>query len=387
MLYFDFHYYSKVLAFTWRHKEWPKRYKTLFLLLVVVPLSTAFHGLCLALDYVFYPALWRQKVVAPVFIVGHARSGTTLMHRLLAADGERFSYFYYWQTFFPALTQRAAIRAIASIDKKMLGGAIERRLRAWDEKKFGPTRHIHNQGLWVPEEDQFVMRAAFVTQQWSLLLPIMNELDIFHIDDLAEKRRRRWMAFYKACVKRQLVDNGCTKTHLSKNPVMSGWLRAIIKTFPDAKIVVLVRDPAQCIPSTLRLLEINWKGNKWKPADYEAAQIELIRTCIDSFKLPAQVLQEYPHTLHQFVDYRDLTKAPTQTVKSAYAALGLDISEDFNDYLVQREQSEKQHSSDYKYDLNNYALSLEEIELELETFYQQYEWPRSREHWQGRELK
>ena len=375
-MYFDFYYYRKVLSYTWAQTQWPGRNKTLFKLLVLVPPITVLHALCLALDYVFFPALWRQQVKAPVFIVGHARSGTTLMHRLMAADGERFSYFHYWETFFPALTQRAIIRGIGWMDRTLFRHAIQTRLEAWDERTFGPTRHIHNQGLWIPEEDQFVMKAAFVTQQWALDLPLMDKIDIFHIEKLTGKRKRRWMGFYKECVKRQLLFNGGTKTHLSKNPLMSGWVNAILETFPDARIVVMVRDPIQCIPSTLRLVEISWKGKKWRKDQYDSAQQALTQISFDSFKLPAQVLAQRPDTPHYFVDYRELVSSPKQTVESIYSALDISMSGEYKDFLTRQEEKEKKHSSHYRYNIDDYAVTPAEIEAELDDFYQQYHWPR-----------
>lgn len=375
-MYFDFYYYRKVLSYTWAQTQWPGRNKTLFKLLVLVPPITVLHALCFALDYVFFPALWRQQVKAPVFIVGHARSGTTLMHRLMAADGERFSYFHYWETFFPALTQRAIIRGIGWLDRTLFRHAIQQRLEAWDERTFGPTRHIHNQGLWIPEEDQFVMKAAFVTQQWALDLPLMDKIDIFHIEKLTEKRKRRWMGFYKECVKRQLLFNGGTKTHLSKNPLMSGWVNAILETFPDARIVVMVRDPIQCIPSTLRLVEISWKGKKWRKDQYHSAQQALTQISFDSFKLPAQVLAQRPDTPHFFVDYRELVSSPKQTVESIYSALDISMTGEYQDFLSRQEEKEKKHSSHYRYNIDDYAVTPAEIEAELDDFYRQYHWPR-----------
>jgi hypothetical protein len=375
-MYFDFFFYRRVLSYTWAQKQWPGRNKTLFKLLVLVPMITALHALSFLLDYVFFPALWRQQVKAPVFIVGHARSGTTLMHRLLAADGERFSYFYYWETFFPALTERAVIRFLGWIDRKLFRQTIRRQLEAWDERTFGPTRHIHEQGLWIAEEDQFVMNAAFVTQQWALDLPLMDTMDIFHIDSLSSKRRQSWLRFYQACIKRQLVANGGTKTHLSKNPLLSGWVNGIIETFPDARIVVMVRDPMQCIPSTLRLVEMNWQARKWHKAQYARAQEALTQVCFDSFKLPERALAEHRGTAHCFVDYRDLVGSPKRTVETVYRALGISMTGYYSDYLGGQEEKEKQHVSHYRYSIDDYAVTPVLIETELAEFYQKYQWPR-----------
>ena len=102
-MYFDLQYYWRVLRHVWSLKQWPGRRRTLVRLLLLVPLEYLFNVLFFTLDYLVFPSLWRQQVERPVFIVGHARSGTTLVHRLLAADGETFSYFLYWEMFFPSL--------------------------------------------------------------------------------------------------------------------------------------------------------------------------------------------------------------------------------------------------------------------------------------------
>jgi omega-hydroxy-beta-dihydromenaquinone-9 sulfotransferase len=122
-MYFDFDYYFRLLRHVWGLKHWPGRRRLLLRLLVTTPLATLFHSLCFLLDYVFFPRLWTQQVKTPVFVVGHARSGTTLMHRLLAADGERFSYFLYWETLFPSLLQKKVIRWLGSVDSRFLGAS------------------------------------------------------------------------------------------------------------------------------------------------------------------------------------------------------------------------------------------------------------------------
>jgi hypothetical protein len=378
-VYFDFHYYRKVLLFTWAQKQWPGRNAMLLQLLLVVPILTAIQAAFFLLDYLLFPALWRQEVIEPVFIVGHARSGTTLMHRLMAADGERFSYFLYWEMFFPSLTQKKLIRLLGQLDQRLLGAAILKRLAAWDERTFAPFRHMHDMSLWNPEEDQFVMKSAFVTQQWSLELPLMHEVDIFHIDRLSARRRRRWMGFYRECVKRQLLLNGSHKTHLSKNPIMSGWVNALLDTFPDARIVVMVRDPIQCIPSTLKLVETYWQSKKWSRAEYQAAQRTLTEISFDTFDLPREALASRAQTPHCFVDYRDLTSAPKKTVETIYQALGLDVSSRYESYLAQQEEKEKGHASHFSYSIDDYEIRPQEIEARLATYYEQYHWPKMSE--------
>lgn len=372
-MYFDVDYYFRVLRHVWSLQQWPGKRRTLLRLLVVVPLSSAFHALCFLLDYALFPRLWWQSVDRPVFIVGHARSGTTLAHRLLAADANQFSYFLYWELFFPSLLQKKVIRALGRLDA-LLGGPCLKRLKRWDDKTFGSTRHIHNMSLWNAEEDQFVMRAAFVTQQWALDVPMMDKIDLFHVDQMPEKKRRRWMHHYRECVKRQLLLNGGHRTHLSKNPLMCGWVGALQEAFPDARFVVMLRNPNECIPSTLRLLELNWKGRGWQEEQYRDSMRVMTEISYESMRHPKAVLAS--HAATAFVDYRQLVSEPRNTVHDIYHRLGLGISPAFEAYLCAQQERERSHKSAFTYSIDDYAVSVDDIERELTALFDEYQWPR-----------
>ncbi|TDG13731.1 sulfotransferase [Seongchinamella unica] len=373
-MYFDIDYWWRVVRHVWGLRGWDGRTRMLLRLLVLVPLLSLFHGICFLLDYLVFWRLWSQKVEQPVFIVGHGRSGTTLMHRLMSADGDRFSYFLYWEMFFPSLLQKKMIRGLGRIDANLFGGFMHRRLKAWDDRTFGPYRHMHNMSLWIAEEDCFAMGAAFVSQQWSLEIPMMDVVDFFHLDQMPEKRKR-WMGHYRQLVKRQLLLNGGDKIHLAKNPLMSGWVDSIIEEFPDARIVVMMRDPGECIPSCLKLVALSWKGRGWEQADYEQSLDILTEISIDTFHNPKRVLAAHPETPQIVVDYRELTGAPRETLHAVYRALGMSVTEEFDRWLIAQAEREKKHHSKFEYSLGEFRLSGEEIHRRLADFYQVYGWP------------
>jgi hypothetical protein len=374
-MYFDFGYWWRVLCHVWGLKHWPGRRRMLLRLLITVPLGSLVHALFLLLDYLLFPRLWRQTVEKPVFIVGHARSGTTLMHRLMSADGDRFSYFLYWEMFFPSLLEKKMIRALGALDEKLLGGFFNRKLVAWDDKTFGPYRHMHNMSLWNAEEDCFAMASAFVTQQWSLEVPMMDVIDVFHVDQMG-RRRRRWLRHYRGLVKRHTLLNGGDKTHLSKNPIMSGWVDALIEEFPDARFVVMMRDPAECIPSCLKLVELSWQGKGWQRADYEQSLRILTDISFDHFHNPSKVLKAHAEVPRAVVDYRELTAAPRQVVQQVYRDLDIALDAEYDAWLQAQAEREKQHHSSFEYSLGEYEVSAQRIESELADFYQQYQWPQ-----------
>jgi hypothetical protein len=372
-MYFDLDYWWRVVRHVWGLDGWSGRRAMLLRLLLWIPLLTLFHGVCFLLDYLLFWRLWSLRLERPVFIVGHARSGTTLMHRLMSADGDKFSYFLYWEMFFPSLLQKKVVRALGWVDRHWLGGPIRRRLVAWDDKTYGPYRHMHNMSLWNAEEDCFALQAAFVSQQWSLDIPMLDVVDFFHVDEMPAKRRR-WMHHYRELVKRQLLLNGENKVHLSKNPVMSGWVDAIIETFPDARIVVMMRNPEECIPSCLTLVEATWKGKGWGRQDYEQSLEILTGISFEHFHNPHKVLAAHPETPQIVVDYRQLTAHPRETVHAVYEALGIELGEEFDGWLAAQAEREKKHHSKFEYSLGEFRLSDEEIQAELAPFYEQYAW-------------
>lgn len=378
-MYFDFDYYCKVVKHVWSLNNWPARNKTLLKLLILVPLESAFHAVFFMLDYVFFPALWTQKVEKPIFILGHARSGTTLTHRLLSADGDKFNDFLYWEMFFPSLIEKKFIRLLGKIDQKVFGGPIKRRLVKLDDKLFGPFRDMHYMSFWNAEEDQFSMRSAFVTQQWSTDIPLMEVIDMFHVDQMPDKKKR-WMKHYSEIVKRQLLLNGGQAIHLSKNPVMCGWTESIIETFPDARIIVMVRNPLECIPSLLKLVEVSWKSKNWQFSDYENSLELLTLTSFECFTHPKAVLESHPQVPSIMVDYRKITTEPRETVQQIYQALGMEISASYDEFLLEHEQKERKHNSNFQYSIEEYDnLSVERIETELDEFFTLYGWDRPSE--------
>ena len=234
---------------------------------------------------------------------------------------------------------------------------------------------MHNMSLWQAEEDCFAMAGAFVSQQWALDIPMLHVVDFFHVDGMA-RRRRRWLHHYRELVKRQLLLNGGDKIHLSKNPVMSGWVDALLEAFPDARIVVMLRDPAECIPSCLKLVEASWKGKGWQPQDYNRSLEILTDIAFEHFHNPRRVLAAHPDTPQVMVDYRQLTGEPRETVHEVYRALGIDLSPAFDHWLAAQAEREKKHHSRFEYSLGEFRLAPRRIQEELADFYEQYQWPR-----------
>ena len=374
IFYFDFPTYFKLLRLASREKNPKNRRGLFFTLLVTVPVVSTFHAICFFLDPILFPGLRRTEVRTPVFIVGHARSGTTLLHRLMSRDSERFSAFMLYELSFPSLLQKKLIRFFAACDRRFLGGAIEKRVRAWENRKFGPTRQIHSQSLTQPEEDDGILTFSCASGSWIVRLPYMGELDFYNVDQRPQRSRRRLMNFYRECVRRQLYLNGAGKSHLSKNPTFAGRVESLIETFPDARIVVPFRNPYETIPSLLKLLQASWRMRKWEDAEMQRSFRILAEQSYHTYKYPLEVLARHPETRHAVVDYRELVAEPKRVIERVYAELGFRVEPDYERVLVAEQQQAKQHKTDHSYSLEEFGLQGNEIRAALADLFERFHW-------------
>lgn len=374
IFYFEFKTWLTMLRLVSKEPERARRWGLYKLLLLRVPLRAVFHSICFFLDGILFPRLWFIKVREPVFIIGHARSGTTLAHRLMSED-QRFSVFRYYELLLPSLLQKKTVRMVARIDAKLLGRRLERRLQAWEERKFGPTQHIHKMGLTIPEEDDLMYLSSCASGFWATKLPYMDSLDFFHVDERPPRNRRRMMNFYRSCVRRQLYINGENKIHLSKNPTYCGRVGALIEAFPDARFVVLYRNPYETIPSLLKLLSISWKQQGNQSIERMQSSIrEMTNLSYESYLHPLEVFKRHPNTRYSIVDYRELISSPGQTITSVYEDLGLPLTGEYKAFLAEQDKRTKKHETKHTYSLAEFGLDDHEIYDRLEPLFEQFDW-------------
>jgi hypothetical protein len=374
LFHFDFANYLRMLRLAWNERNPRARRYYLLVLLVSVPFISSFHAICFLLDGLLFPGLWKTRIRTPVFVVGHARSGTTLVHRLMSKDEGRFSSFLMYELYFPSLLQKKAIRCLAGLDRRHLGGFFERRVRAWEEKRYGAMRGVHKMGLTEPEEDDLVFYYSCASGFWITKMPYMGDLDFYHVDRWPLRRRRRLLRFYRDCVRRQLYLNGGDKIHLSKNPVFAGRVASLIEAFPDARIVVPLRNPYDTIPSLLKLVRMGWRHLDWDDERQKRCLRILAEQSFDTYRDPLEVIARHPQTPHAILDYRDVVADPAATIERTYQQLGFPMSPEYRELLLAEGARARQHVSGHSYSLEEFGLEADAIRSRLADLFEQYRW-------------
>ncbi len=367
-----------MIRLAWNETIPQVRWYFLAVLLLWVPPVAAFHAVCFFLDGLLFPGLWRTEIRRPIFVVGHARSGTTLVHRLMNQDEGRFSSFRLYEMYFPSLLQKKVIRGVMHLDRRFLGGALETRVRAWEERHYAAVRKVHKMGLTEHEEDDMVLYYSCASGFWITKLPYMGDqpgdLDFYRVDEWPARKRRRLMRFYRDCLRRQLYLNGADKIHLSKNPLFAGRVQTLIETFPDARIVVPIRNPQETIPSLLKLVSTGWRRLKWPPERVQRCLQVLAEQSFHTYRHPLEVLEHHPDTKRAVVDYRELVTNPRTAIGSLYDAIDLPMTPPYEKILERETGRRRKHESGHSYSLEEFGLEADTIRTRLADLYEHYGW-------------
>jgi hypothetical protein len=205
-------------------------------------------------DFAAHPEIVAEKIDAPIFICGMARTGSTKTHKLLAASGD-FNWLPYWQVLNPSLiTGRRAESTRARIDDTETFAAGS---TMTPETKAGHAFETHEL-----EEESFVLEHSLRTPTFgggprpvstaaahagfhAAVLHLRDTLKYLQWQGLASPARR-WIL---------------------KCPLYSGLEPLILDVFPDACLLMTHRHPVITIPSGLRLLECFYRPYTSKAPD------------------------------------------------------------------------------------------------------------------------
>lgn len=173
----------------------------------------------------------------PVFILGHWRSGTTFVHNVLALD-KHFGYTTTYQTVFPHIMLFAQ-----SFFKKTM---------SWLMPDKRPTDNMEL-NVDQPQEEEFAlsnMMPYTYYNFWYFPKRMMEYCDKYLLFDKAtEEEKEVFMEMFVKMMKISLWNTKGTQ-FLTKNPPHTSRVEEILKVFPNAKFIYLMRNPYTVFEST-----------------------------------------------------------------------------------------------------------------------------------------
>ena len=173
----------------------------------------------------------------PVFILGHWRSGTTFVHNVFSCD-KHFGYNTTYQTVFPHLM--------------MWGQPFFKKNMSWLMPDKRPTDNMEL-AVDLPQEEEFAlsnMMPYTYYNFWFLPKYMQEYADKYLLfKDIPEEELKEFEEIFTKLIKISLWNTGGTQ-FLSKNPPHTGRVKELVKMFPNAKFVYLMRNPYTVFEST-----------------------------------------------------------------------------------------------------------------------------------------
>lgn len=339
----------------------PRRIAILLFFFPIFTILRLASWLGFAWDDIFYKEYQQQKLAQPVFIVGNPRSGTTYLHRLLAQDELNFSFIRMWEVLLaPSVSQRKLLWFFKRVDDA-LGG----RLQKWtlqQEKRTYVSNPIHKMGLLEPEEDEGILFNIWETIFTTVVFPHPDLVRKYAFFDkqVPLLERRKIMRFYRSCLRRHLFARHSDKKFLSKNPTFSPKIDSLYEFFPDAKIIYLVRNPLDTVPSI-----ISWMSYQWKqfsdPVENYLFQDYMLELAKEWYEYPLERFATAAENSYAIIRYEDLAQNPKQFVSDIYEKFGFELSPDFQTILDEASQVSTSFKSKHNYSLGKMGLTKEQI--------------------------
>lgn len=173
----------------------------------------------------------------PVFILGHWRSGTTFVHNVFSCD-KHFGYNTTYQTVFPHLM--------------MFGQGFFKKSMSWLMPDKRPTDNMEL-AVDLPQEEEFALAnmMPYTYYNFWFLPKYMHEYcdKYLTFEKITPEELKVFEEIFIKLIKISLWNTGGTQ-FLSKNPPHTGRVKELVKMFPNAKFIYLMRNPYTVFEST-----------------------------------------------------------------------------------------------------------------------------------------
>jgi omega-hydroxy-beta-dihydromenaquinone-9 sulfotransferase len=244
---------------------------------------------------------------APIFIIGHWRSGTTMLHELMVLDAR-----YAFPTTYECLAPNHFL--ISSMVITKLKFLLPAR-RPMDDMEAGWDK---------PQEDEFALVNMGMPSPY-LTMAFPNEPPqspgSLTLEGLSSDELAKWKSALEWFLTRVTLRSH--KRIILKSPPHTARIKVLLELFPNARFVHIVRDPYALYGSTIKLWKTLYKFQALQEPRHEGLE-EYVFSCFEQMyeKFDRERSLIDPSRLFE-VRYEDLVKDPIAQMQALYEHLGL----------------------------------------------------------------
>lgn len=305
------------------------------------------------------PDIADAGVEAPIFITGLPRSGTTLLHNLLAQDpGLRVPLG--WEVMFPS----PAVADQSFGTDSRIGMAQKRMERLyWLAPEF---KVIHPLDASQPQECIAITSYTFTSDAFPVMCHIPGYLQWLDTTDLTPSYRyhRRFL--------QQLQAGRRHVRWVLKAPAHLFALDSLLQVYPDARIVQMHRDPLQALPSVANLTLV-LRSAFSDSQDPAVIGHEVRARWLTGVQRAQQVLSQLPDREERCCDivYPQFSARPLESIERLYRHFGLDLTAATRRRMQQcLQQLPKDRFGKHRYSLDQFDMDPDQTSRMFEEYRQ-----------------
>jgi len=258
----------------------------------------------------FGKAIPEMEVKAPVFVLGHHRSGTTHLWNILTRDS-RFAYPTVLQSVFPH-TFLVFENAVHGLARKFAP-----KKRPQDNVEFDPDSPM--------EAERAITTSTFVSIQMARHFPEKRDQFKKYLDlrNASDDEKKRWKDAVQTFARKLLIRHGQDSILLFKGPDQTAKIRYLLELFPKARFIHIHRDPYRVFRSTINMEKKTIPLYAYQRTDFKYLEDFVLWRYGAMYDAFLEDLNMIPDGQFTQISFEELESRPLDTIEKIYRDVNL----------------------------------------------------------------
>jgi len=315
-----------------------------------------------------HPEILEERVPPPLVILGLSRTGTTLLHRLIAAD-TRFYSAAWWECRFP-------VPAPDDMDGAKRVAVAKAEVAAMLEAN-PDLLSIHPFDAMGADEDILLMDQTLLSTTSETMACIPGYYEWLRTQDL-RPAYDYWYRTIQLLQWQKRRRDVTAERWVLKTPMHLGHVDKIVDIFPDATFAQTHRDPLATIPSYASMIYELWRGVGETANPVEAGR-QTSGTLEHDLNRCLAVRDTLPSGKFIDIDFRDTVNDPESVVERIYGHIRLPMTDTARRQIGEYMSSHpREGRPKHAYSMEQFGFTREDIERRFAEYRRRHIEPAAR---------
>lgn len=311
-----------------------------------------------------FPEIRDEQIQQPLFIAGLPRTGTTMLHRTIAADPRIFAPLWY-EVRYPAPD--------ADWDFKSPDPRIARATAEMNQmlESSPDLISIHPMDPVGPDECIMLLEQSFYSYNTEAMVFMPSFSEWIEAQD--HTPGYEYLKLLIQFLQWQKKRNGqSAERWVLKAPHHLHFMDLVFKVFPDARVVQTHRDPVQTLPSLVSLIYACWVIYS-DAADPKETGKQWARKFANGMRKTLRVREQLGD--ERFLDlwFKDTVSQPLQEIQKIYDFIGMDLTDEARrEMAVWQEFNKRELRPPHEYTLEEFGFTEEGLAQQFDEYRQRF---------------